>query len=127
MKTFYKRTFMSWYEEGSVFDPVSKQMVHERVRSIALCNGTWFHAAINTQRDGSMGAKDENGVYERIWWEDDVMSSDAVTDFRPATLAEVELYLKYCPIEEEAEKDGLVIEAIVYGGDRTDVYFSEKR
>lgn len=87
-----------------------------------LCEGTWFYVAINALRDGDMGEKDENGVYERKWWGDDIYNAD-VEDVRPANLSEVQLYLKYCNLDEEAREDGREVVAIIEGQDRTDVIF----
>ena len=117
METLYRKTFLSWDEEGYTIE-------HGKVktRAIALCDGTWFLAAINALRDGDMGKMDGNGVFERIWWGDDIYNAD-VKNVRPATLSEVELYLKYCKLEDEAREEGREIVAIVYGQDQTDVIF----
>ena len=118
---------MSWDETGSVWDKDGKRFVEETARAVALCDGTWFMAAINTLRDGDMGRKDESGVYERIWWGDDIFNADVVDgSLRPANRREVDLYLSYCPIEAEAKEDESEIVAVIYGADRTDVIFKKK-
>lgn len=123
MEQLYRKTFYSWNEEGEVkYDHDKKKWIKDKVRTIALCDGTWFYVAINALRDGDMGEKDENGVYERRWWADDIYNTD-VEDVRPANLAEVELYLKYCNLDEEAREDGREVVAIIKGKDRTDVIF----
>lgn len=123
MEQLYRKTFYSWNEEGEVgYDRDNKKYEKDKVRTIALCDGTWFFCAINALRDGQMGEKDENGVYARKWWGDDIYNTD-VEDVRPANLAEVELYLKYCNLDEEAKEDGREVVAIIRGQDRTDVIF----
>jgi len=124
MEKLYKKTFYSWIEEGSVFAKQGDKhvLVKDRVRTIALCDGTWFNAAINALRDGDMGEKDENGVYSRIWWADDMFNAE-IEDLRPATIDEVNLYLKYYNPEVEAKDEGREIVSIIYGRDQTDVIF----
>ena len=66
-----------------------------KIRAIALCDSSgWFFEAINCMRDGSMGKKDSNGVYERTWFGDSIFA-DELSTLRPATREEVELYLEY--------------------------------
>lgn len=93
MKTIRKerrlsiQTVMSW-ENG--WD--------DKVRAIALCDSAnWFDVAINCMRDGSMGEKDERGVYDRKWWSDEAGIGMDDSDLRPATAEEVALYRDYCP------------------------------
>ena len=91
---------MSWENEGSVWNPETNKYESETVRAIALCDPSgYFSQAINCMRDGDMGEKDENGVYDRIWYGDyiDCYGNERET-LRPATAKEVELYKKYCPI-----------------------------
>ena len=81
-------TVMSWKNEYH----------GEWLRAIALCDSTnYFDVAINCMRDGSMGEKDANGVYDRKWVSDmaDAYFSDC--DLRVANEEEVELYKQYCP------------------------------
>ena len=70
--------------------------------AIALCDSTGFFCeAINCARDGDMGKKDENGVYERIWYGDNIECyGDELDTLRPATRDEVELYLEYVSLED---------------------------
>lgn len=126
MEKFYKKTFLSWDEKGTVVSRVGEKsvLVEDATRAIALCDGTWFYRAINTLRDGDMGEKDENGVYERTWYGDDIFNAD-VDNVRPATISEVKLYLKYCKLEDEANDDGREVVAIVYDHDQTDVIFRD--
>lgn len=84
-------TFMSWDEEDLDGSPI---------RTIALCDNTgYFETAINAVRDGDMGEKDEFGVYPRIWYGDYIDNNYTAKDIRPATAEEVNLYLRYCPLE----------------------------
>lgn len=125
MEHYYRKTFMSWDEEGQIISPDGKGLIHEKTRAIALCDGNWFDTAINTLRDGAMGKKDENGVYERKWYGDDIYNAD-VEDVRPANLSEVGLYLMYCSLEYEAKLNGQEVVAIIKGAERTDVIFRKK-
>lgn len=84
-------TFMSWenkYEQG--------------LRAIALCEESgFFYEAINCVRDSDMGCKDENGVYGRIWYGDNIECyGNELDTLRPATKEEVELYMEYVHIDE---------------------------
>jgi hypothetical protein len=92
------------------------------VRAVALCDRTdsqgFFYAAINCMRDGSMGEKGEDGVYSRIWWGDYIENGD-VQNLRYATIEEVELYLKHCPLENEEKDLGEKIVCIIYDNERT--------
>lgn len=126
MEKFYKKTFLSWDERGTVYSKAGNKhvLVEDTTRAIALCDGTWFYRAINTLRDGDMGEKDENGVYERTWYGDDIFNAD-VDNVRPATISEVKLYLKYCKLEDEANDDGREVVALVYDHDQTDVIFRD--
>lgn len=92
-------TFMSWDNEGWIDN--------QNIRAIALCDPTgYFHEAINCTRDGSMGEKDENGVYERHWYGDSVICYGYEREsLRPATKEEIDLYLRYVPIEDAVGKD----------------------
>lgn len=95
----YERlTFMSWD------NPDLKE--GKTIRAIALCgwdSGDWFTVAINAVRDGQMGEKDENGVYERKWWGDAIWNDSDATNIRRASIAEVNLYLRYVTLEEAAD------------------------
>lgn len=84
------QTVMSWNNEYH----------GETVRAIALCDSSnYFDVAINCMRDGSMGEKDERGVYECKWSSDDAGACYGDSDLRPATAEEVALYRIYCPNE----------------------------
>lgn len=126
METLYRKTFYSWTEEGAVMvkRDGKYEYVKDQVRAVALCDGTWFMRAINALRDGDMGEKDENGVYDRIWYGDDIYNS-YVKEVRPANIHEVNTYLKYCKLVDEAEEDGRELVAIIYGQDRTDAIFKD--
>lgn len=77
---------MSWNESSS----------KDTTRAIALCDSAgYFNCAINTQRE-DMGKKDENGVYERKWWDDYAVRNG----YREATNEEVALYLRYVRLQE---------------------------
>lgn len=90
-KNYDVLTFMSWDEEDLDGSPI---------RTIALCDNTgYFDTAINAVRDGDMGEKDEFGVYSRIWYGDYIDNNYTAKDIRPATGEEVNLYLRYCPLE----------------------------
>lgn len=95
----YERlTFMSWD------NPDLKE--GKTIRAIALCggdSGDWFTVAINAVRDGQMGEKDENGVYERKWWGDAIWNDSDATNIRRASIYEVNLYLQYVTLEDAAE------------------------
>jgi hypothetical protein len=89
-------TFMSWENE-----------CEQGLRAIALCEESgFFYDAINCVRDGDMGCKDENGVYWRTWYGDNIECyGNELDTLRPATKEEVELYLKYIPIDEAIGDD----------------------
>lgn len=93
--------FMSWDNEEWV-----KNREKCNIRAIALCNTTgYFYEAVNCLRDGSMGEKDENGVYERHWYGDYIdCYGDESESLRPATNEEVALYLDYVPLEDALGK-----------------------
>lgn len=94
-KNYDVLTFMSWNEED---------LDGSSIRTIALCDGSdYFDTAINAVRDGQMGEKDEFGVYPRIWYGDFIENNYTTNDVRPATADEVDLYLRYCPLEERRE------------------------
>ena len=98
MKKLTAETYMSWENETTVWNPEKQVYEKETVRAIALCDQTgYFVQAINCMRDGDMGEKDENGVYQRIWYGDyiDCYGNERAT-LRPATPEEVELYKQYC-------------------------------
>ena len=82
-------TVMSWENEYR----------GETLRAIALCDSAgYFDTAINCMRNGSMGEKDKNGVYDRKWWGDYIdCYGDEGKTLRPATAEEVALYKQYCP------------------------------
>ena len=104
-KNYDVLTFMSWNEEDLDGSPI---------RAIALCdNSNYFDTAINAPRDGQMGEKDEFGVYPRIWYGDLIENNYTANDVRPATADEVDLYLRYCPLEERSACEYLQNEHIV--------------
>lgn len=92
---------MSWDNEEWV-----KNKEKGNIRAIALCNTTgYFFEAINCLRDGSMGEKDKNGVYDRHWYGDYIdCYGDESESLRPATNEEVALYLDYVPLEDALGK-----------------------
>lgn len=53
----------------------------------------WFDIAINCMRDGDMGEKGEDGVYDRVWYTDSIEDGKHL---RPSTKGEVELWLSHC-------------------------------
>ena len=101
------------------------------IRAIALCgwdSGDWFTVAINAVRDGQMGEKDENGVYERTWWSDAIMNDSDATNVRPASIGEVNLYLKYVTLEVAADiTPGDEIIALIKSADRSEVIVKRNR
>lgn len=98
-KNYDVLTFMSWDEEDLDGSPI---------RTIALCdNSGYFDTAINAVRDGDMGEKDEFGVYPRIWYGDYIDNNYTAKDIRPATAEEVDLYLRYCPLESRGAREYL--------------------
>lgn len=104
MKYLTVEKFMSWENTHMVLNPETGKYEDEVVRAVALCDPSeYFSHAINCMRDGSMGEKDENGVYERIWYSDFIdCYGDERKTLRPATATEVELFKKYCPLQEES-------------------------
>lgn len=69
-----------------------KNAIEPETTAIAyMTEDAWFHMAINCVRDGDMGAKDKDGVYERQWSDDGVWIED---EPRLATDTEVGLYLR---------------------------------
>ena len=48
------------------------------------------------------------------------------TNFRPATIEEVHLYMKYCSLEEEEHHVGDKHLSIIYSIDRTEVLYRPK-
>lgn len=105
-------TFMTWNESSA----------DETTRAIALCHPSgYFCCAINTQRD-VMGRKDENGVYERKWWNDYALTEE---NYRPATNQEVALYLRYVNWQDAVGEDYKV--RCVITGDCTQVLLEERR
>ena len=122
MNKYAKHTFMSWTETGHVWDKASQSYKPETTRAIGLCHpiggSTWFEVAINTLRDGDMGTKDENGVYSRKWWGDNIYNAD-VKDVRPASIAEVGLYLKYCDLDKEIYAENVAeFLGLIYSSDK---------
>ena len=97
MKKKYSGRFYAWNEDGETAIAFSM-------------NGRWFNEAINCCRDGDMGKKDEDGVYERHWFGDDIYGI-GVENVRYATPSEVELYIKKCPgwVRENVYRDGISI------------------
>lgn len=117
METLYRKTFFSWKEGG-----FTREHGYVTARAVALCDGSWFNTAINVVRDSDMGRLDENGVFERKWYGDDIFNGE-VEDLRAANSKEVELYLRYCKLEDDAKEDGREMVAIIKGEYRTDVIF----
>lgn len=96
-KNLQVMTFMSWDNEEW-----ANNRNNGNIRAIALCDATgYFNEAINCMRDGSMGEKDENGVYERHWYGDNIdCYGNERESLRLATKEEIDLYLQYVPIED---------------------------
>lgn len=64
---------------------------NEELTAIAyMAENAWFNIAINCMRDGDMGKKDTDGVYDRHWSTDEVWIED---EPRVATEREILLYL----------------------------------
>lgn len=82
-KQFVTGRFYAWH------DP------HKPETSVCFSfDGDWFLSAINCMRDGDMGAKGPDGVYERIWATDSIDTKDK----RYATPEEVKLYIKHAGV-----------------------------
>lgn len=90
-RDLYVMTFMSWENECD-----------KNIRAVALCDATgFFFCAINCMRDGDMGEMDEDGVYSRVWYGDNIECYGSELDsLRPATHEEVELYMQHVSIED---------------------------
>ena len=70
---------------------------------------SFFDTAINCCRDGSMGEKDERGIYSRHWVGDYADSSDTYgLTVRPMTSDEIDLYLDY--VKDAIHKDNIMVE-----------------
>ena len=115
------KTFLTWEMEDKDGKPI---------RAIALCDDNgWYHEGLNTMMDSQMGEKDEDGIYERIWMEDEIPSS-ATSTVCYATHEQVEIYLKHCPhIEHDIEEcDGTYhkLVGIVQRELRTDAIFKKE-
>lgn len=97
------------------------------IRAIALCNPNgYFEQAINCVRDSDMGEKDENGVYARIWWADNIKCYGNERDIRPATPQEVELYLRYCDILSEYSEPYNKAVMRIYDSNGTHIVFERR-
>ena len=83
-KTYITGRFYAWKEDGET--PITFSF-----------DGNFFAEAINCPRDGSMGERDEDGVFARHWVSDWLQGYDGVEGLRYATPTEVELYMKKCP------------------------------
>lgn len=96
-KNLQVMTFMSWDNEEW-----ANNRNNGNIRAIALCDASgYFFEAINCMRDGSMGEKDHNGVYERHWYGDNINCyGNERESLRLATKEEIDLYLRYVPIED---------------------------
>ena len=94
--------FMSWEnDEATEWSEERQMFVSTKIRAIALCeqNG-YFYEAINCMRDGSMGEKDDNGVYSRHWYADTInCNGDEYASLRYATNEEIELYLSHVSLQ----------------------------
>ena len=79
MKIYNRWDFLAWEEAGET--------------ALALVNRRgWFHMAFNCMRDGDMGHKDADGIYE-IGWATDWLPPRAKT--RPMTEPEVDIYIRH--------------------------------
>lgn len=107
--------FISWQET----DFLDNNFPHKKITATALAqkydNGSyyWFERAINTMRDGDMGKKGEDGVYERSWAADSVSSN---YDIRPSTAEEVILWMKHCGVPESTYPNSTLLELHVEDG-----------
>lgn len=99
MKVYSKLRFLAWKNYGE----------EDAETAYALVNGQgYFQCAINCLRDGDMGEKDENGIYDREWWGDSIWPEEKYT-VRPMTLEEVHKYMSYVNLNEEYSEDIIVI------------------
>ena len=97
------------------------------IRAIALCDpNEYFEQAINCVRDSDMGDKDENGVYGRIWYADNIRIYGNERDIRPATPQEVELYLMYCGYQSEYSEPYNKVVGLVYDSNGTHVVLARR-
>ena len=100
MKQFMQKyeilRFATWEEYGE--------------RAYALIDQhTLFDTAINCCRDGSMGEKDDNGIYERHWYGDYADSADSFKDtVRPMDSSEIDMYLDY--VKDAIRNDDIMVE-----------------
>lgn len=108
-KTFIKKRFLSWDEAGEV------------ATALVEPDGDWFTAAINCMRDGSMGERGEDGVYDRLWWGDGIKNGPA-RNIRPATLTEVKKWLAHTS-PGDTEYDGNGCPYIVIFGEESYVLY----
>lgn len=105
--------YLSWLEEGSVRDEHSGCYVRDRVRAIALCDvDGWFDVGINCLRDGDMGSKGDDGVYERLWYGDAISAGLGVSGLRCATMEEVKLYNSHVDLDGFWECHGGYIRSV---------------
>lgn len=74
----------------------------------------WFNEAINCTRDSQMGDLDEDGVYSRHWFEDEVWTTE---EPRLATREEIFLYLHKVNLQECGilNEDGTIRTLVNYG------------
>lgn len=70
---------------------------------------TFFDTAINCCRDGSMGEKDERGIYSRHWIADYAENSDTYgITVRPMDSSEIDMYLDY--VKDAIHNDDIMVE-----------------
>lgn len=84
--------FLSWPDMGP-----DNKMVTATALAQKIDGEYYFDVGINACRDGDMGKKGEDGVYERLWVGDWV--NDGKVDkenVRPSTAHEAYLWLKHC-------------------------------
>lgn len=100
---YYSLAIMSW-----------KNIGENNPRAIAAVDYSfqrpWFETALNCMRDGDMGGQDEDGDYKRLWGSDEV----GYDDLRPATIQEVNRYLRKVPLpfilgENDSGKEVMLI------------------
>jgi len=112
VKIITKMRFVSWDEEG------------ETATALVGPDGEFFYAAINCKRDGDMGEKGPDGVWDRVWWGDSIHCAE-VSNVRPATVREARLWLRHCGRPACTSSETAVPVTVVFG-DEPFVIFEDK-
>lgn len=87
IRTYERFDFVAWQESGET--------------ALALIDDCyWFNMALNCYRDGDMGEKTTDGIYERAWATDYIDEPDRAT-VRPMTPDEVAIYRRNVDISRE--------------------------